>query len=155
MRKLVNILIALAKRRTHPDGHIYSADGSLYMERWSLLETRWLSIRVHRIARPDNDRHFHDHPWPWASLVLRGGYIELLPASADPCFNQALGEEYSIPKWRGTGSLVLRHATDRHRISSVLPNTYTLFIIGRKRQSWGFFTPEGKVYWRDYLDARA
>jgi hypothetical protein len=32
----------------------------------------------------------------------------------------------------------------------VYPDTWTLMIYGPIRQWWGFFTPRGKVYWRDY-----
>lgn len=149
MRWLGERVIALAIRKPYRKGHIYGPDGSLYMRRFSLFETRWLSARVHHIAREDNDRHMHDHPWSFASWVLRGSYIERRPMETNPCF---VGDsELTYATARGTGSVAFRRATDRHLISQVAPDTWSLFIYGPVRQWWGFYTPEGKVYFADYL----
>lgn len=139
----------MAMRR--PDTHLYHADGSLYMARFWLLRTRWFSMRLHHIATADLDRHFHDHPWSFISLVLRGGYREARPATIEPCFLDGSTEiERIIVTSRRAGSIALRRATDRHRVSGVMPETWTLVILGPKRQWWGFYTPNGKVHWRDY-----
>lgn len=152
---------------TQPYFHLHHADGSLYMGReWlmprALLEPDpyeegalkpldWLpaAVRLHMIFTPDFDREFHDHPWTFVSLVLRGGYVERRPTSATPNWRRD-GEEDSYDTYRPPGSIALRRYTDRHRIISVEPDTLTLVIVFRKRQSWGFFTPRGKVHWRDY-----
>jgi hypothetical protein len=62
MRWLADLIIRRAMRTPSRKGHLFHADGSVYMTRWQLFETRWLSARVHYIATPDNDRHLHDHP---------------------------------------------------------------------------------------------
>lgn len=133
-------------------GHIYGHDGSLYMARWTVFESKWFNVRVHYIVRPDQDRHLHDHPWNWASLVLSGGYIEAVPEELQPCFGAKDIESVKY-RQREAGSFCLRRATDRHRIASVVPGTFTLFITGTKINWWGFITPGGKVYYRDYLKA--
>ena len=148
-RWLADRIIARAKRKTYRKGHIYHADGSLYMGRYSLFETRWLSARVHHLVSADYDRHMHDHPWSFVSLLLRGSYIERRPVNVDPFWN----EDGTEPSWfsvRNAGSLAFRRATDRHLISNVMPDTWSLFVYGPVRQWWGFFTPRGKVFWRDY-----
>lgn len=150
MRRLVNWIIARASRTPHT--HLYHADGSLYMGRFWLVRTRWFSARLHHIATPDLDRHFHDHPWTFVSVVLRGGYIEVRPATIEPCFINLPGEPYEIgiPNSRPAGSIALRRATDRHRVVAVQPSTWTLVILSPKRQWWGFYTHKGKVHWKDY-----
>lgn len=150
-RFLAGSLIKFAQWRgpTKYGGHIYGHDGELYMQRWKILDSDFLNIRVHHIVRRDEDRHLHDHPWNWASLVLRGGYIEELPAELRPTFSG--DKEVTWFRVRLAGSFCLRRALDRHRIASVRPGTYTLFITGPKINWWGFVTPHGKVYYRDYL----
>ena len=131
-------------------GHLLHADGSLYMGRWTLFETRWLSARLHHIATPDLDRHLHDHPWNFLSIVLAGGYVEERPWTIEPCFWSDSDSEIKIASYRSPGSVALRRATDRHLISFVQSDTWSLFIYGRVRQWWGFFTPAGKVFWKNY-----
>lgn len=127
-----------------------------YMHRYWLLRPRaWLpcSVRVHHILRSDTDRHLHDHPWANISLVLRGGYTEVLPVDQlqHPRLDQH-PEDWLQAKARWAGSLVLRAARDRHRLL-IEPGTscWTLFIMFGKQRAWGFHTPEGWVWWRDYL----
>jgi hypothetical protein len=146
-------------------GHLLHADGSLYMGQWRLFETSWLSARLHLIATPDYDRHLHDHPWVFWSLVLSGGYVEERPISVEPCFQvcaPARGlvweddqREKTRARARWAGALCFRRATDRHRITAVMPGTYTLFVYFRKRQWWGFYTPQGKVHWKAYESVHA
>lgn len=148
-------IIALAKRTPYRKGHIIGMDGSLYMERYGLFETRYLSARVHYIARPDVDRVLHDHPWNFCTIVIKGGYSEARPVDPNhPVFtNDApliCGESVCVEQ-RMHGSIAFRKATDRHKIVDVLPDTWTLFIYGRAVHWWGFYTPAGKIYWADYL----
>ena len=141
-------LIERAQRT--PYFHLYHADGSLYMARYWLRPGRggtW-AARVHHIATPDEDRHLHDHPWDFVSIVLRGGYKEIRPLGVEPGFDGDEERTYLVD--RRPGSVAVRRSTDRHRIVSVLPDTWTLFITGPKRQWWGFYTEFGKVHWRDY-----
>lgn len=166
MKRLIDWLVRMSRRTPYFD-ICNEADGTLYMGR-SWLMPRWLlmpdpenpgalkpkpwlpvSLRLHHIARPDLDRHFHDHPWTFVSLVLRGGYAECRPSSAVPNWRGG-DEEDGVTSVRLPGSIGIRRYTDRHRIVSVLPDTLTLVLVFRKRQSWGFFTRQGKVHWRDY-----
>lgn len=143
-------LIERAKRT--PYAHLYHADGSAYMKRYWLLgeDFKWpFAVRIHHICTPDYDRHMHDHPWSFVSVVLRNWYIEHRPLTISPCFGDQV-EDFYITS-RRTGSIAFRRATDRHSIH-VVPagGTWTLFISFRKVQWWGFYTPKGKIYYRDY-----
>lgn len=111
---------------------------SVYMIRWRLFECPWFGIFLHRIYRSDDDPHLHDHPWPFASLILWGGYWECLP-------------DDRVTR-RRPGTLVFHRATDMHRVSILgdRPAT-TLVLIGRRYRDWGFATEVGWVQWREYL----
>lgn len=104
-------------------------------------------IRIHRIMSSD-DRAFHDHPWNYTTLILRGGYTEVTPTGFQP-HQIALSENYDgsdpVTYTEHTavrydaGSLLRRKANSWHYL--VLdPGTeaWTLFCTGRKRQTWGF-----------------
>jgi hypothetical protein len=40
--------------------------------------------------------------------------------------------------------------TQAHQIASVEDDTWTLILVGRRRRTWGFWTPEGWVDWLNY-----
>lgn len=148
------------KGAPHRFGDIVAADGSLYMERRWLIQPAWYTFgwgaRIHRTARSDSDRHLHDHPWFNISVILRGWYYEEVPADhPDTSFFPAIldsNKESTSGRRRMPGDVVARRANDRHRL--VIPGggeCFSLFIMGPWRQTWGFYTPHGKVPWRDYL----
>jgi|ERR1700744_3938724 len=123
-----------------------------YMERdWLVPYNGQFGMRIHHILRDDHDRAFHDHPWTNTSVVLLGGYWELMPENPD---QPPEHDTFLFSKvWRKPGDVVQRKATDRHRL--VLPEgetAYSMFIMGPWEQDWGFYTPTGKVYWREYLN---
>lgn len=153
---IIDRLIRLLTRRVYRKGHIHGTDGSLYMGRWELFETRWIEARVHHITRPDLDREMHDHPAGFLSLVLKGWYDEALPSTIDPCWDWRHGNEFFTETRRRTWSIAYRPATARHRITRVSEGgVWTLFIlVGGRKQWWGFYTPAGKVHWKDYLAVR-
>lgn len=178
MQWLANYLIRRAQFT--PYSHLTREDGSAYMLRYWLVPygdpkagancgpvsfwrrpLAWLlqrfgiAVRVHKISAPDRDRHLHDHPWSFVSVVLRGWYHERRPLAIRPCFDWAQEYENSSNVRRRAGDICFRRSTDRHRISSVSVDCWTLFITFRMRQWWGFYTPEGKVYWRDYESVHA
>lgn len=118
-----------------------------YLERYSLLRSRWLTIYLHRFVRRDQDLELHDHPWPALSLVLAGQYRERRLMSG-----MKLVE-------RDVKRLNLVRSHQFHMIVAAAPETWTLFIHGPKRKHWGFlgaitegqasFTPaaEGDPRW--------
>jgi hypothetical protein len=111
-----------------------------YMRRW-FIKTPWFSVRIHNIRRSDEDRALHDHPWPFVSLILWGGYREITD------------EHHTSPtygKWYGPGSILYRPAAFKHRL--LLPHghqAWTLVVTGPKQRSWGFDVPGvGWLHWR-------
>lgn len=149
---MVDWLIRRAMRT--PYLHITSADGSeIYMERYWLFNpyphgsegrTRrwgaWLpSIRLHRIRRPDFDRHMHDHPWNARTFILAGWYSE-----------RREDGDWDIVRQAGD-TAVLRFG-EYHRITAVSPGgVWTLFVTWRYRGTWGFLVDGRKIPYREYL----
>lgn len=67
------------------------------------------SARVHEVKRSDSDRALHDHPWGNMSLVLSGGYWEVLPGQFQAasekmrfgvsCYERFLPKDASTLSW--------------------------------------------------------
>lgn len=135
------------------------ATGELYLRRWRIIQTPWFAIYLHKIMTPDKDRDLHDHPWPFLSLILRGGYDEVLDqwaylAPHDPMWAKA-GNMARPTVRRGWLSVGFRRATDAHRIIRLhRAPTWTLVLTGPRRRSWGFYTDRGYVDWKVYLGVK-
>ena len=54
---------------------IQSPDGEPYIDRLRIVATPMFCLYLHKIHLADGDRDLHDHPWWFASWVLRGGYV--------------------------------------------------------------------------------
>lgn len=112
------------------------------------------AVRLHEIVASDDNRAFHDHPWSFVSIGLRGSYVEETP------FINGAG---TVPLPGGTANwyrrfrapFVIRHRpADLHVLAVDGRPVWTLFISGPKRGSWGFHGPFGYIPWRDF-EARA
>lgn len=111
--------------------------------RYVVFRCAAFGIFVHHLMRSDHDRALHDHPWPFVSIVLRGGYCELHDQTLD-------GSTFCL--WHGPGSVLVRPAEWRHRFGLSRP-AWTLVIVGRRQRRWGFFAPGGWCWWRKYNPA--
>jgi hypothetical protein len=98
-----------------------------YVIRWR-LETPAGSLRVHHWLGPDDDRAFHDHPWWFLTLVLRGGYRDVGPDRTDVL---------------SAGSVRFRHALHQHTVVPGEQGAWTVLVTGPRSRSWGFW-PGGK-----------
>ncbi|MBA4315592.1 MAG: hypothetical protein C0422_09755 [Alcaligenaceae bacterium] len=141
--RLIDWLILRSKRTPY-----FHLEG--YMERyWLLPYARWRpAARIHHILRSDDDRVFHDHPWAYVTVILRGGYWEITPVFDPSGLYQ--GEQ---KKWYGPGSVLFRKAKSWHRLELPKGETcWTLFSTGQWVQHWGFLAaPKSKVHWKEYL----
>lgn len=113
--------------------------GENYLRRWwAIPRNPFLNLYIHEINKSDDDRAFHDHPWPNTSLILLGGYIEHTPEGV---FTRKAGDVLSRP------------AEALHRLE-VIPGqrTVTLFATGQAVREWGFDCKHGWVHWKDFTD---
>lgn len=94
-----------------------------YVIRWR-IETKSWSVRLHHWLGPDDDRAFHDHPWWFATLVLRGGYTDRSPA----------GSEHLR-----AGAMRFRPALHRHTVIPDPGGAWTVIVTGSRARSWGFW----------------
>ena len=129
-----------------------SWEATPYLTRWTLCGSRTSDSRtvfLHRFLRSDADE-MHDHPWPFRSVILAGGYYEVTPAKG-----WANGEGPVQRRWYGPGRILTRPAEWIHRIE--IPEgheCWTLVFRGTKERGWGFWCPLiGFRPWREHMAA--
>ena len=114
-----------------------------YMLRWYLIpRNRRFNIYLHKFLRHDDDRALHDHPWWFISIMLKGGYYEIVKGG------KCIG--------RAAPSIAFRRATHRHRVVLRAPQgkslpCWTLIFAWRPKRTWGFWCPKGFVPWFQFV----
>ena len=116
-------------------------DGGVYLERWG-WECKWFGVFVHHMAGPDPGKDLHDHPWNFASLILKGGYNEWRAQTRTP------GNKRRSVRKRWSWKALRRN--ECHRIDRLHGNTWTLVLHGPRLGEWGFYVPEGWMEWHQY-----
>lgn len=117
-----------------------------YLRRLRILQTPWFGVYLHWIYLPDRDRDLHDHPWPFTSVVLRGGYTEEV-------MQPRVYKSVSVKKTHGRFSAHVMHLDQAHQITRIESGTVTLVLVGKRSRTWGFWTGDGFVPWHDYSNA--
>jgi len=98
------------------------------------------NVFLHKFHKGDPG-DVHDHPWPYFTLILAGGYYEWV-----------LGENCEVRKWRGPGHFRFCSANSYHRIElkeGVTP--WTLFMPGPQTREWGFLVNKKWIHNDSYL----
>lgn len=137
--EVVKLLESQGKKRIILDREAKSP----YLIRYYYLNFRpFARITIHNILRSDIDG-LHDHPWPFQTYILAGGYWENTP-----------GGRF----WRGPGYNGISLATDFHRLEidsdKAGEETWSLFLMGPKEKEWGFLDDGKWVQWKEYLERR-
>lgn len=125
------------------------------LHRWTLVKVRGRKLMLHHFLPNADDRDVHDHPSPFITIVLRGGYTDLVPCPAELCGSGiclCAGTGLLVGDRMKAGMLRRRSATHAHR-TKVGPNgCWTLVLMGLKSRSWGFWR-EGRWWsWADYTE---
>lgn len=119
----------------------YDSDGN-YLTRWRLIQTPWFAVMLHRFDGPDPRPTLHDHPWPFLSFVLRGGYVE---RRLDP-MTMLTNEDHRV-RFVNRAPLGTLHAITR----LLRRPTWTLMLTGRRRRIWGYLEPfDGAWLWTEF-----
>jgi hypothetical protein len=141
MNFLSKLMDKIGRRRVITD-----RDGIVpYMERYYIFlkdrKTFPFNITLHKVLVGDEPT-LHDHPWSYATLILKGGYWEHTPQGKF---------------WRGPGHFRYRTANDLHWLElnrdaegNELP-CWSLFFMGQKAQSWGFVKDGNWIPHEQYL----
>ncbi len=133
-----------------PKRYDIGREGRPYLTRWDLLGTRyaawWLPrLFLHQFHQSDSDAALHDHPWPFFSIILRGGYWEQTKNS--------FGWDRFV-RYRPL-SMLFRRSNWFHRIV-LEPGTegkvWTLVLTGPRLRDWGFMCPKGWTPWKIVAD---
>jgi hypothetical protein len=124
-----------------------------YLERYYLfLKDRKkfpFNIFLHKFLKGDPD-DVHDHPWPYATLILKGGYYEWVPQ-----FNNNGEMIGQFRHWRGPGHFRICKPSSYHRIELKDGVTaWTLFMPGPHRREWGFLVKNKWIQHEKYLKER-
>lgn len=149
MKWFLNFLERVDRKRIVMDRQ----DNEPYLERYYLfLRDRKkfpFNVFLHKFLKSDPD-DVHDHPWPYATLILKGGYWEWMPI-----FDISGKKIAEFQKWRGPGSFRTASATNYHRIE-LDPNVecWTLFMPGPQKREWGFLRNNRWVHNDEYLKER-
>lgn len=115
-----------------------------YLRRRRVIQTPWFGFYMHWIYLPDGDRDPHNHPWSFATFILRGGYTERFHVIPEINIDVVRTQRWRRFSW---------HRMSRetaHRIVELREGTISLIFVGPRRASWGFHTAAGFVDWKDY-----
>lgn len=113
----------ISKHFTIKWGERLGLDECPYLRRWAVV-LGLFSIRVHHFYASDDERAFHDHPWWFVTLVLKGGYTDVSPA----------GEDHL-----GRGAVRFRPALHQHTVRVDPGGVWTIILTGRNMRTWGFW----------------
>jgi len=146
---LLKLLDRLGRKRIVMD----RVENEPYLERYYLFlkdrERFPFNIFLHKFLKSDPD-DVHDHPWPYATIILKGGYWEWIPHF--DTVGRKTGE-YQV--WRGPGHFRISKANSFHRIELDPDITaWTLFMPGPKQRDWGFLVQNKWIQWEQYLKQR-
>jgi hypothetical protein len=150
MNWFLNLLEKLDRKRIIMD----RTSNEPYLERYYLFlkDRTWFPFNafIHKFLKSDPD-DVHDHPWPYATLILKGGYYEWIPE-----FNSK-GEKIGETRfWRGPGHFRICSSTSYHRIELDPGITaWTCFMPGPQKREWGFLVNNRWIHNDTYLTTRA
>ena len=124
-----------------------------YLERYYLFlkerERFPFNVFLHKFLKGDPD-DVHDHPWPYATLILKGGYYEWVPNFDEQGIK--VGERRF---WRGPGHFRICRPESYHRIELADGITaWTLFMPGPHKRDWGFLVNNRWIQNEQYLKER-
>lgn len=153
MKLFHKLMVMLGRYRLIPD----RITGQDYMHRYYLFlkNRKWFpfNITLHKIVKSD-DPIFHDHPWPFITIVLKGGYWEHVPI-----FNNNGNKFAEFQIWRGPGSVIRRKSKEFHwlELDDNVGSATTLFIMGPQQREWGFLIDKTKskqqwIHYKNYLE---
>lgn len=147
--KFLNLLDRMGRKRVVMDR---TCDEPLLTRYYLFLKDRKkfpFNVFLHNFHKGDPG-DVHDHPWPYATLILKGGYWEWLPQ-----FNNEGKKIGELSVWRGPGHFRICGASSYHRIE-LDPNVdcWTLFMPGPQQKEWGFLVKNKWVQNEEYLKAK-
>ena len=129
------------------------ASSEPYLERYYLFlkdRNRFpFNVFLHKFLKSDPD-DLHDHPWPYATIILKGGYYEWTPV-----YDKNGRKITEVSRWCGPGHFRVCGANSFHRIELDPDVTcWTLFMPGPQQREWGFMVKGNWVQWQKYINMK-
>lgn len=114
--------------------HYDDPTGPPYLIRWRILQTPLFGIFLHKLGTPDPRDTLHNHPFPFISFILLGGYTEFVQSE--------IPEMYAESRW--VKWVNIKRMKDWHWISELdRTPTWTLMFVGRRRKVWQYLDRDG------------
>jgi hypothetical protein len=128
-----------------------------YVNRWMVDMGKYGSLRLHHWFGSDDQRAYHDHPWWFLTLVLKGGYQDLHPQavlrcsqchSTDITWNHLCTHcgwvdleeaEAQAQDHLTAGSWRFRPAEHKHTVLVDKGGAWTVLLTGPEQRIWGFW----------------
>ena len=111
--------------------------GERYMRRWHSVKTLFFAEYIHLYLGSDPTLWLHDHPWPSASICLRGVLREVRDGPG--------GDGRSVTIRPGT--VALRPPQHAHRLELLTGPAVTAFYAGPRLRHWGWHLDTGWRHW--------
>ena len=118
-------------------------NGRYMLKRLKIIQTPYFAILLTKIYRPDSERYPHTHFRSAVSFIISGGYVEKVYTEQEylSSYHHRYHNRWSfhtIPK------------SIAHTITKVDKPLWTLLFAGRMKGEFVFWTPEGKIDYREY-----
>ncbi|TLS67499.1 hypothetical protein FE236_11530 [Mariprofundus erugo] len=125
----------------HLPCRLIKVEGQPYLERYYVGSLFGFTAFLHRFIAADGDREVHDHPWRIAmSIVLSGSYREEWVRHINLLDQAGWTAKMRHVRWF---NWIPGHRF--HRIADAEPETWTLFIHGKRTKGWGFLNHHDNV----------
>lgn len=118
--------------------------------RWVLPLPFGFSIRYHDFTPGHRDADPHSHPWWFITFVISGSYIDESYPSGRPstCTCNVVNDRVRRFNFR------YRPQNHVHRVRISSKGCKTIILTGRFNDTWGFYTPDGYMNFKDYRDSK-
>lgn len=138
-----------------PPDQVIGPPKAPYLQRWWIVKRRFFNLYLHRVPRSDDDRALHDHPSWNMSIILDGGYVEVMPTQSWQLSYVDFERGGLQRKRRGAGKWLWRSAHSRHRLEVAHEGAVTLWMRGPTIHGWGFYCRKGFVPWQEFVKPNA
>lgn len=79
-----------------------------FLQRFTILKIGKFHVRLHKITDNDRSTLFHNHPFNYVSVILKGGYTE-----------RVIKKDRTMTKKHKVGSIIFRSRNVFHRIDTI------------------------------------
>ena len=137
--KIINTVCTfIATRLFRKRTYVAFTNGTKYLQRTYLISSKNIfglpEILLHQFFESDQDPDLHNHPWDKSvSYILTGSYRETRLFIDNKT-------KFDTDRIAPTRNII--YANDYHQITLLEKPIWTLFIAGKRIQSWGFWKIE-------------